>query len=91
MAAIICPEKAVRNKNFTLRNIPEERRSRLHRSLCVKSRTQYFQLITFSTAYRLTAVFHSGGPVVCVNCNKTVLYGQKAKMLSNSRQDDPIS
>jgi hypothetical protein len=68
-----------------LRNAPEECRYRLRRAkACLKSGTQQSQLFTFSNVYHLTAVLHSGCPAVCVNCNKSVLYGQQSKMAGNS-------
>ena len=38
MGPIGCPETSVRNYRSTLRNIPEERRSHLHRGGSLKSR-----------------------------------------------------
>jgi hypothetical protein len=39
MGPICCPETSVQNYQSTLRNIPEERRSNLHRGGSLKSRT----------------------------------------------------
>jgi hypothetical protein len=49
MGPIGCPETSVRNYHSTLSNIPEERRSHLHRCGSLKSRTVRF-ILSLSTA-----------------------------------------
>ena len=46
MGPIGCPETSVNNYGSTLRNIPEERRSHLHRGSSVKSLTVSFSIST---------------------------------------------
>jgi hypothetical protein len=46
MGPVVCPETSVTNYQSTLRNIPEERRSHLHRGESLKSREAYLFLCT---------------------------------------------
>jgi len=69
MGPIRCFETSVRNYHSTLRKIPKERKSHLHRRWSLKSRIVYACVVSFSRLLRARYMLCPNHPLWCVYPN----------------------